>query len=76
MYNLEDDEPIVAVVSPKAAGRIRLNAGKDWLRGSEIGAERIISGSIGGTLGVQFSRSRKLNAEEAIFIKPKKSNKR
>lgn len=75
MYNLEDDEPIVAVVSPKAAGRIRLNAGKDWLRGSEIGAERIISGSIGGTLGVQFSRSRKLNAEEAIFIKPKKSNK-
>lgn len=40
MYNLEDDEPIVAVVSPKAAGRIRLNAGKDWLRGSEIEPER------------------------------------
>lgn len=75
MYNLEDDQPIIAVVSPKAAGRLRLMAGKDWLRGSEIGAQRLISGVLGETLGIQFIRSRKLNADEAIFIKPKKNAK-
>ena len=72
MYNLEDDQPIIAVVSPKAAGRIRLAAGKDWLRGSDVGAQRIISGVLGETLGIQFTRSRKLDANEAIFIRPKK----
>ena len=72
VYNLEDDQAIVAFVSPKAAGQIRLAAGKDWLRGSELGAERLASGVIGAVLGVQFIRSRKLDANEAIFVKLQK----
>ena len=75
MYNLEDDQPIVAIVSPRLAGKIRVMAGKDWLRGSEIGAERLISGATGETLNIQFVKSRKLDANEAIFIRPKRKKK-
>lgn len=72
IYNLEDDQGIVAFVSPKAAGQIRLVAGKDWLHGTELGAQRLASGVLGSVLGIQFIRSRKLNANEAIFVKMQK----
>lgn len=72
IYNLEDDQPIVAFVSPKAAGQIRLAAGKEWLHGTELGAQRVASGVLGSVLGIQFIRSRKLDANEAIFVKLQK----
>ncbi|MCD7132962.1 N4-gp56 family major capsid protein [Limosilactobacillus balticus] len=75
MYNLEDDRTVIAIVSPTVAGRLRLSAGKDWLRGSELGAQRIISGVSGEILAVQIVRSRKLNANEGIFVLPKKDAK-
>ncbi|WP_076149751.1 N4-gp56 family major capsid protein [Ligilactobacillus murinus] len=69
MYNDEDDNRIVLLVSPKAAGKLRLQAGKDWLRGTQLGSEALSKGVYGDILGVQLIRSRKLNANEAFLIK-------
>ncbi|WP_283598203.1 N4-gp56 family major capsid protein [Ligilactobacillus saerimneri] len=70
VYNDEDDNSsIVLIVSPKAAGRLRLQAGKDWLRGSELGAEVVSKGVYGEILGVQIIRSKKLVANEGILVK-------
>ena len=69
IYNDEDDERIVLLVSPKAAGKLRLQAGKDWLRGTQLGSDALSKGVYGEMLGVQLIRSRKLNANEALLIK-------
>ena len=69
IYNNEDDAPTVLIVSPKAAGRLRLAAGKDWLRGTQLGADAVSKGVYGDILGVQIIRSRKLNANEAFLVK-------
>ena len=69
VYNSEDDAPTVLIVSPKVAGRLRLAAGKDWLRGTQLGADAVSKGVYGDILGVQIIRSRKLNANEAFLVK-------
>ena len=69
IYNDEDDSPTVLIVSPKAAGRLRLAAGKDWLRGTQLGSEAVSKGVYGDILGVQIIRSRKLDANEAFLVK-------
>lgn len=69
VYNSEDDATTVLIVSPKAAGRLRLAAGKDWLRGTQLGTDAVTKGVYGDVLGVQIIRSRKLNANEAFLVK-------
>lgn len=65
----EDDATIVLIVSPKAAGRLRLQAGKEWLRGTQLGAEVVSKGVYGEVFGIQIIRSKKLKANEAILVK-------
>lgn len=74
IYNDENDVAVALVVSPVLAGKIRLMAGKEWLRGSDLGAQTITSGVYGEVLGVQIIRSKKLNANEGILIKPGKED--
>lgn len=69
IYNDEDDNRIVLLVSPKAAGKLRLQAGKDWLRGTQLGSDALSKGVYGDILGVQLIRSRKLDANEAYLVK-------
>ena len=69
VYNDESDSPVVLIVSPKVAGRLRLLAGKDWLRGTQLGADAVSKGVYGDILGVQIIRSRKLDANEAFLVK-------
>ena len=69
IYNNEDDASTILIASPKAAGRLRLEAGQNWLRGTQLGADTISKGVYGDILGVQIIRSRKLNADEAFLVK-------
>ena len=75
IYNDEDDSRIVLLVSPKAAGQLRLKAGKDWLRGTQLGSDALTKGVYGDILGVQLVRSRKLDANEAYLVKVDGGNK-
>lgn len=68
-FNDEGDATIALVISPKAAGKLRLDAGDKFLAGSELGAQRIASGVYGEVLGAQIIRSRKLNDNAAYLIK-------
>ena len=52
-----------------SAGQLRLKAGKDWLRGTQLGSDALTKGVYGDILGVQLVRSRKLDANEAYLVK-------
>lgn len=65
----EDDSTIVLLASPKAASQLRLDAGANFTRGSELGAQAIISGTYGELLGVQIVRTAKLQGGEAYLVK-------
>lgn len=65
----EDDTNIVLVCSPNAASALRLDAGSTFTRGSELGAQMIVSGTYGELLGVQIVRTSKLKAGEAYLVK-------
>lgn len=69
IYNNEDDAVTVLIASPKAAGRLRLQAGQNWLHGTQLGSDTISKGIYGDILGVQVIRSRKLDANEAFLVK-------
>ena len=75
IYNDEDDSRIVLLVSPKAAGQLRLKDGKDWLRDTQLGSDALTKGVYGDILGVQLVRSRKLDANEAYLVKVDGGNK-
>lgn len=69
VFNDETDAQTVLLVNPTAAGKLRLDAGRNFLSGSELGADTIIKGSYGEILGVQLKRSIKLNKNEAFLVK-------
>lgn len=67
-FNYEGDvNSLVLVASPQAAGKLRIEAGKDFVSASQLGAN-IVSGAYGEILGVTIIRSRKLNHNEAYLV--------
>lgn len=69
VLNEEDDTPTVLIVSPKRASQLRLDAGKSFLAGSELGANALVKGVLGEVDGVQVVRSKKLTDDEAFLVK-------
>ena len=69
LFDDEDDEPLTLLVSPADASALRTDANTNFLSATEIGANRVVNGSIGEILGVQIVRSRKLEAGEAFLVK-------
>lgn len=69
MFADDKDAQYVLVMHPKKAGALRLDAAKNWIAGSEIGANALMSGVYGEVLGVQISRTKKLAETEAVLIK-------
>lgn len=68
IYDDEDDKTVVAIMSPKDAAALRIDA-MDKKAGSEAGADQLVNGTYMDVLGVQIVRSKKLTAGEAVFIK-------
>lgn len=69
IFNDEDDAKYVAMVNPKDAIKLRADAGQNWLRGSEIGADIIISGTFGEVAGVQIVRTKKVEEGKGFLVK-------
>nr|DAU97485.1 MAG TPA: major capsid protein [Caudoviricetes sp.] len=69
IFNDEDDAKYVALVNPKDAIKLRADAGQNWLRGSEIGADIIVSGTFGEVAGVQIVRAKKVEEGKGYLVK-------
>lgn len=69
VFEDEEDARYVALVNPKDAIDLRADTVKEWVRGSEIGANIVISGTFGETHGVQIVRSKKVEKGKGFLVK-------
>lgn len=69
IFEDEEDATYVALIHPKDAIKLRQDAGKEFLRGSEIGANVVISGTFGEVSGVQIVRSKKVDEGKGFLVK-------
>ena len=65
----EEDARYVALVNPEDAIALRADTAKEWVRGSEIGADIVISGTFGEAHGVQIVRSKKVEKSKGFLVK-------
>lgn len=65
----EDDARYVAIINPKDAIKLRANAQKEWVRGSELGADTVVSGTFGEVHAVQVVRSKKVDEGKGFLVK-------
>lgn len=65
----EEDASYVAVINPEDAIALRKDTVKEWIRGSEIGANIVVSGTFGETHGVQIVRSKKVEKGKGFLVK-------
>lgn len=65
----EEDARYVALINPKDAIKLRAAAGQNWLKGSEIGAEAVVSGTFGEVSGVQIVRTKKVDEGKGFLVK-------
>ena len=65
----EEDARYVALINPEDAIALRGNAAKEWVRGSEIGANIVVSGTFGEFKGVQIVRSKKVDKGKGFLVK-------
>lgn len=69
IFEDEDDARYVAVINPKDALKLKADAGKSWLAGSEIGADIVVGGTFGEVGGVQIVRSKKVAEGKGFLVK-------
>ena len=65
----EEDARYVALINPEDAIALRADTVKEWVRGSEIGANIVVSGTFGETHGVQIVRSKKVDKGKGFLVK-------
>ena len=69
IFNDEDDEPMVLIMNPKDAAKLRKAVAGDWDRASDLGDDIIVRGTYGAVLGAQVVRSRKVPEGTAYLVK-------
>ena len=69
VFEDEEDARYVALVNPQDAIALRADTVKEWVRGSEIGANIVVSGTFGETHGVQIVRSKKVDKGKGFLVK-------
>lgn len=68
IFSDEDDVRYVALLNPKDAMALRNEAGKEFLRGSEIGANAVVSGVFGEVYGVEIHRTNKVEQGKGFIV--------
>lgn len=68
IFEDEEDVRYVAVINPKDAISLKANIGKEWVKGSELGAEMVVSGTFGEAGGVQIVRSKKVEQGKGFLV--------
>lgn len=68
VFGDEEGVTYVALINPGDSIELRQDAGKNWLAGSELGANMIIKGTFGETNGVQIVRSNKVDKGKGFLI--------
>lgn len=69
VFSDEEDARYVAIINPADAIALRKDTAKEWIRGSEIGANIVVSGTFGEAHGVQIVRSKKVEKGKGFLVK-------
>lgn len=69
IFGDEDDEPMVLLLNPKDASKLRKSVAGEWNRASDLGDKIIMSGTYGGVLNAQVVRSNKLVEGTGYLVK-------
>lgn len=69
VFEDEEDAQYVAIINPKDATKLKTNVAKEWVKGSDIGADVVISGTFGEAGGVQIVRSKKVDEGKGFLVK-------
>lgn len=69
IFDDEEDAQYVAIVNPKDATKLKTAVAKEWIKGSELGANMVVSGTFGEVAGVQIVRSKKVDEGKGFLVK-------
>ena len=69
IFEDEEDAKYVAIVNPKDATKLKTAVAKEWIKGSELGANMVVSGTFGEAAGVQIVRSKKVDEGKGFLVK-------
>ncbi|HHG7941378.1 TPA: N4-gp56 family major capsid protein, partial [Streptococcus pneumoniae] len=69
IFEDEEDAQYVAIINPKDAIKLKTDVAKEWTKGSELGADMVVSGTFGEVAGVQIVRSKKVDEGKGFIVK-------
>lgn len=69
IFEDEEDAKYVAIINPKDAIKLKNDVAKEWTKGSELGADMVVSGTFGEAAGVQIVRSKKVDEGKGFLVK-------
>lgn len=69
IFDDEEDAKYVALINPADAIDLRANTVKEWISGTEVGANTVVSGTFGETRGVQIVRTKKVEEGKGFIVK-------
>lgn len=69
IFEDEEDAQYVAIINPKDATKLKTAVAKEWIKGSELGANMVVSGTFGEAAGVQIVRSKKVEEGKGFLVK-------
>lgn len=69
IFEDEEDAQYVAIINPKDAIKLKTDVAKECTKGSELGADMVVSGTFGEVAGVQIVRSKKVDEGKGFIVK-------
>lgn len=69
IFEDEEDAQYVAIINPKDAIKLKTDVAKEWTKGSDLGADMVVSGTFGEVAGVQIVRSKKVDEGKGFIVK-------